>query len=60
MTGHKNITTGYNFGLSKTLQRWFINLYLADSKQYVSEIKDFSDAHIGCTNSKTMHPAKYL
>ena len=26
----------------------------------VSEIKDFSDAHIGCMDPKTMHPAKYL
>ena len=26
----------------------------------VSEIKDFSDAHIGCMDPKTKHPAKYL
>ena len=26
----------------------------------VSEIKDFSDAHIECMDPKTMHPAKYL
>ena len=26
----------------------------------VSEIKEFSDAHIGCMDPKTMHPAKYL
>ena len=24
------------------------------------KMKDFSEAHIGCMNSKTMHPAKYL
>ena len=26
----------------------------------VSEIKDFSDAHTGCTIPKTMHPANYV
>ena len=26
----------------------------------MSEIKDFSDALIGCMDPKTMHPAKYL
>ena len=26
----------------------------------MSEIKDFSYAHIGCMNPKTMHPAKYM
>ena len=29
-------------------------------KSSVSEIKYFSDAHIGCMNPRTMHPAKYL
>ena len=29
-------------------------------KTAVSEIKDFSDAHVGCMDPKTMHPAKYL
>ena len=34
--------------------------YVSHSTHTVSEIKDFSDAHIGCMNPKTMHPAKYL
>ena len=33
---------------------------LISTTSTVSEIKDFSDAHIGCMNPKTMHPAKYL
>ena len=31
-----------------------------DTRFSVSEIKDFSDAHTGCTIPKTMHPANYV
>ena len=34
--------------------------FMKSRKKTVSEIKDFSDAHIGCTNPQTMPPAKFL